>query len=117
MRLQTHRAANHQLVVTFFGDLNAQGIKNLRSKFDHLEHLQVTQMVLDLHHVDLIDSSGIGAIVFLYKRIRTQGNSLSLVGVHGQPKSLIKMLRIHYNMPVSWSPDQQSINVTDKASS
>jgi len=39
------------------------------------------------------------------------------VGVHGQPKSLIKMLRIHYNMPVSWSPDQQSINVTDKASS
>ncbi|NRA53980.1 MAG: STAS domain-containing protein [Gammaproteobacteria bacterium] len=108
MILQTHLAQNRELIVTFFGDMDAQGVKTIQGKFDSLEQSQIPQMVLDLHHVDLIDSSGIGAIVFLYKRMRNRGYSLSLIGVHGQPKTLIKMLRIHLNMSVTWStePDQ-----------
>jgi len=103
MMLQTHLAQNEQLVVTFFGDMDSHGVRTIQGKFANLEQSQSPKMILDLHHVDLIDSSGIGAIVFLYKRMRNRGFSLSLIGVHGQPKSLIKMLRIHRNMPVTWS--------------
>ena len=108
MILQTHLAQNQQLVVTLSGDMDADGVKTIQTKFTCLEQSQTPHMVLDLHHVDLIDSSGIGAIVFLFKRMRNRGYSLSLIGVHGQPKSLIKMLRIHHNMSVNWTaePDQ-----------
>jgi len=108
--LQTHLAQDQQLVVTFFGDMDAHGVKTIQAKFVTLEQSHSPQMVLDLHHVDLIDSSGIGAIVFLYKRIRNRGNSLSLIGVHGQPKCLIKMLRIHQHMPVTWSSSTLNTN-------
>ncbi|NRA60329.1 MAG: STAS domain-containing protein [Psychrobium sp.] len=103
MMLQTHLAQNQQLVVTFFGDMDADGVRTMQGKFTNLEQSRCPKMVLDLHHVELIDSSGIGAIVFLYKRMRNRGYSLSLIGVHGQPKSLIKMLRIHRSMSVTWS--------------
>jgi len=115
MILQTHLSRNCELVVTFTGDMDAQGVKAIQDKFTSLEQSQIPLMVLDLHNVDLIDSSGIGAIVFLYKRMRNRGYSLSLIGVHGQPKSLIKMLRIHCNMPVTWSTElDQVANATEQ---
>mgnify|MGYP000551329459 CR=1 FL=1 len=118
MNLQTHVTQDSELVVTFFGHMDAQGVKSHQQEFAHLEQAQASQIVLDLHHVDLIDSSGIGAIVFLYKRMRNRGNSLSLIGIHGQPKTLIKMLRIHSTMSVSWSEeDKHSANLVQQAKS
>ncbi|MBL8670563.1 MAG: STAS domain-containing protein [Alphaproteobacteria bacterium] len=49
---------------------------------------------LDLSSVYEIDTSGIGAIVFLMKRLRMAGSSLRLSGLAGQPRALLRSLRL-----------------------
>ena len=75
------------------GSLDTLAVEIMRPRFDALvqeEH----NVTLDLGSVDFIDSSGVGAIVFLFKRLRALGRELKIYGAHGQPLELIQHLRI-----------------------
>ncbi|MGF1725423.1 STAS domain-containing protein [Photobacterium nomapromontoriensis] len=84
------------LIVKIFGDLDALSVSEIRPDFELIaEDKQQQQIILDLEQVGFIDSSGIGAIVFLYKRLKADGRELELMGARGQPKHLLELLRIH----------------------
>jgi anti-sigma B factor antagonist len=53
-----------------------------------------TTIVLDLGHLRLIDSAGIGAVVALYKRVVDHKGSLKLSGLCDQPLAMFKVLRL-----------------------
>ncbi|GEA10949.1 STAS domain-containing protein [Alteromonas sp. KUL49] len=70
---------------------------------------QLDSIALDMHHhvvldfadTQFIDSSGVGAIVFLFKRITKQGRTLQLVHVEGQPHKLLSMLHVDRTISVN----------------
>ncbi len=76
------------------GDFDAAIAAEAKSVFTNLSETASKDVLLDLSEVNFIDSSGIGAIVFLYKRLRCNGYELSLAGVKHQPYELLKLLRI-----------------------
>lgn len=81
------------------GSLDALAVEILRPRFDAL--VQDKQNVtLDLSRTHFIDSSGIGAIVFLFKRLRSNKRCLCLTGVHGQPLELLHYLRIEKSIEI-----------------
>ena len=51
-------------------------------------------MVVDLSGLDLIDSSGVAALVALYKRVRAVGGQVSVTGARDQPLAIFKLLRM-----------------------
>ncbi len=51
-------------------------------------------VVIDLRKVTFIDSSGIGGIVFLYKRLVQQGRRLTVSNLEGQPLQMFNYLRL-----------------------
>lgn len=51
-------------------------------------------VVLDLTMSQDIDSSGVGAIAFLYKRLFSLGFSMELIGLNEKPFKLISLLGI-----------------------
>jgi anti-sigma B factor antagonist len=51
-------------------------------------------VVVDLSDLRLIDSSGVGALVSLYKRVRANGGSVRFTGVTAQPLVIFKLLRL-----------------------
>lgn len=75
------------------GDFDALAVEQLRNQFDTAAEQQ-QDVILDMQAVEFIDSSGIGAIVFLFKRLRSNNHSLSICGVKGQPLELMQYLRI-----------------------
>lgn len=75
------------------GSLDALAVEILRPRFDELVESN-SNVIIDFTNTNFIDSSGIGSIVFLYKRLREDGHSISLVGVHNQPLELLQFLRI-----------------------
>ena len=86
---------DNKLTIHLTGDLDAQGCETLRGEFVTLAESPSFALVdIDLEHVDFIDSSGIGLVVFLFKKLRTQEVDLSIVNIHSQPLELIKLLRI-----------------------
>lgn len=51
-------------------------------------------VVVDLSGLELIDSSGVAAIVGLYKRIRHEGGDVKVSGARDQPLAIFKLLRM-----------------------
>jgi len=80
-------------------DFSGFAVDELKDKFEHLVEQDASSVVLDFSNTEFIDSSGIGAIVFLYKRIEKQSNSLSLLNVTGQPFKLMNLLRVDKTIP------------------
>ena len=52
------------------------------------------RVVIMLHRLDLIDSSGVAAVVALYKRVRATGGSVKVTGARDQPLAIFKLLRM-----------------------
>ena len=91
--LTTHIYDN-TLVVALPADFSGMAVEHYRDQFDELLNAPQSHLVLDFSGTDFIDSSGIGAMVFLYKRLARNGMSLELFKVSGQPHKLMTLLRV-----------------------
>ena len=85
---------NETKVIALDGELDAHAVSELRGEFEALTESK-QNLIIDLSKVHFVDSSGVGVIVFLYKRLLTLHLNLSLIGVNGQPAELFEMLHIN----------------------
>lgn len=90
---------NDDQVVSVTGDFDVNTVGEVKELFEELA-VQGDDVVIDLTSVNFIDSSGIGAIVFLYKRLVAQQHNMALIGVTGQPKKLLDLLRISQTIDI-----------------
>jgi anti-anti-sigma factor len=76
-------------------DMDAAAMAELKQ---HFEDLATTpdNICLDLSKVQFMDSSGIGGIVFLFKRLRENSLHLTLTNVRGQPLRLMQKLQLGF---------------------
>lgn len=76
------------------GELDAVSIPDVRPTIDSLISERPARIVVDLSRLRLIDSSGVGALVFLYKKAKEYGGVMTVQGVRDQPLSIFKLLRL-----------------------
>lgn len=74
-------------------DLDAGTMTTIRVLFEELAAAN-DDVALDVTNVSFIDSSGVGGLVFLYKRLTTQGRTLEITGLSGQPRQLLDHLKL-----------------------
>ena len=56
------------------------------------ERVDVSRVVVDVSGLRLIDSLGVGAVVFLYKQAKEYGGVVTVHGLHDQPLAIFKLL-------------------------
>jgi len=76
------------------GQLDAVSVADLRSELDRLVATRPAAVEVDLSHLRMIDSSGVGALVSLYKRVRSQGGSVVIKGIRDQPLAIFQLLKL-----------------------
>jgi anti-sigma B factor antagonist len=76
------------------GSLDALSTSELRPVIDALVTENRAEVTLNLSALRLIDSSGVGAIVSLYKRLRAQGGKVHVRGLKDQPLAIFRLLRL-----------------------
>ncbi len=82
------------VLLTLKGNLDALTASDLRPTIDELVTNRKTKVIFDLHELTLIDSSGVGAIVSLFKRVRTLGGDVKIARLSNQPKEIFRLLRL-----------------------
>jgi anti-anti-sigma factor len=75
-------------------DFDANVVPALRVRFAQCVENETGDVIVDMSTVNFIDSSGIGALVLLFKRLAAMNRRMEVHGLHGQPWKLIKLLRI-----------------------
>jgi anti-sigma B factor antagonist len=76
------------------GALDALSSPELRPTLELLAHNPGRNITIDLSELELIDSSGLGALISLYKHACANGCTVTFVGVADQPLVLFKLLRL-----------------------
>jgi anti-sigma B factor antagonist len=80
--------------ITIDGTLDAVSVSDLRGELDQLVESRPKAVDVDLSQLRMIDSSGVGALVSLFKRVRAKGGDVVIRGVRDQPLAIFQLLQL-----------------------
>lgn len=89
-----------ETILAIEGTLDALTAPELRTVVDQLVNERRQSVTLELSSLRLIDSSGVGVIVSLFKRIRANGGQVKIVGLRDQPRAIFRLLRLDRVFPI-----------------
>lgn len=84
----------NQTTLTVRGSLDINNASALAEEIDRIIAAKPGKVDVDLTSLDLIDSSGVAALVKLYKGIRACGGAVAISGARDQPLAIFKLLRM-----------------------
>jgi anti-sigma B factor antagonist len=76
------------------GVLDALTVPEIRPTIDALVEAKRPSIEVDLSALRVIDSSGVGVVVSLYKRSKAYGGIVRVRGLASQPLAIFKLLRL-----------------------
>lgn len=79
---------------TVRGSLDINSAPLMADAIDKLIATRPSKVTVDLSGLDLIDSSGVAALVKLYKGVRGGGGTFTIAGARDQPLAIFKLLRM-----------------------
>ena len=87
-------SAGQTVTLKISGELDAVTVVDLRPEIERIVAEHGAKVIVDLSALRLIDSSGVGAIVSLFKRVRAEGGQFEVTGVQGQPLMIFQVLKL-----------------------
>jgi len=81
-------------VLRIEGVLDAVTTPEIRPTIEALVAEKRRSILVDASHLRLIDSSGVGVIVSLFKRCKIYGGTVRISGLKDQPLTIFKLLRL-----------------------
>ena len=94
------------VVLALRGRMDAVRVAQVRQVLSDLPQPGKARFVLDLAGLDWIDSSGVGALIVLYKRARQLGGDVKVACLQRQPKEIFRLLRLESAFEVCESVDE-----------
>jgi anti-sigma B factor antagonist len=96
MSLDIQESTREDIVIlTLKGRLTVGEASSIREKVQALVAAGQLKAVLDLTHVDYIDSTGLGAMVICYTSLKKQGGALKLVNPNKRNVELLLLTQLH----------------------
>lgn len=95
----SHSVQNNILIITpEFESLDAKEAPEFKKKVldllvDNSHHN--SKVILDLHNLQFLDSSGLGAFLSVLRTVNTQGGSLKLVNMNPSIRTIFELVSMH----------------------
>jgi anti-anti-sigma factor len=74
--------------------LDAQSVRDFKAAIEGAWSLVVRRVTVDMSAVEFLDSSGVGALLGVYRRLPAPGQ-VKLIGVRPAVQTVIEILRLH----------------------
>jgi len=85
---------NEETRLTIRGSLDINIASALADEIDKIVATKPSKVAVDLSALEVIDSSGVAALVKLYKGVRGGGGAIAIQGARDQPLAIFKLLRM-----------------------
>ena len=83
------------------GDVVASSVAELRPAMRDLVRSGIREMVLDLGHAEMIDSTGIGLMLSAYNSLSASGGKFSVIHASAEMLDLLRTMRVQQHFEVS----------------
>jgi anti-sigma B factor antagonist len=81
-------------ILSLVGNLDASTAHTLKAEVVAVAEAKKTKVVVDLAKLTLIDSTGVGVLISLFKRTRAIQGQVFFAALVGQPKEIFRLLRL-----------------------
>lgn len=85
---------SRETTLTLRGSLDINSAAQLAEEIDKIVAAKTKNVVVNMAELELIDSSGVAALVKLYKGVRGTNGNFTMTGVRDQPLAIFKLLRL-----------------------
>lgn len=99
MNAYSRTDSGDETILRIEGTLDAATAPDLRGVVDAIVDEGRLLITLELSGLRLIDSSGVGVIVSLFKRVRANGGQVRIQGLRDQPRAIFRLLRLDRVFP------------------
>jgi anti-sigma B factor antagonist len=114
LRVQHH---DDQAVVHVGGEVDLATCPQLRGLLAELVEQGIYHLVVDLEQVSFMDSSGIGVLMGVHRRLREHGGSLRLTAPTARVRRVLELTRVTEVLPISPTDEGRPIEPLDPLAS
>ena len=101
------------LLLTVEGSLDAVTATGLKPVVVAIgEDPGLRKVVVDLSLLTLIDSTGVGVLISLFKRLRARDGHVYFAGLNGQPKEIFRLLRLDRSLDLFSTVNEAGERIT-----
>jgi anti-sigma B factor antagonist len=101
MNVQVDRQENQTVVVVEEPQIDIQNAADLREILLNQIYSGNMDLLLDLQHVEFIDSSGLGALVFGLREARKKKGNIKIAGLSEHVSSMFSITRLNKIFEIS----------------
>ncbi|HXE58588.1 MAG TPA: STAS domain-containing protein [Gemmatimonadales bacterium] len=110
MGVSTVKDPNGVLVIHVDGQLIVGNRHELKAVVQEALDRGERKILVDFSHTGYIDSSGLGALVSISKKVREQGGELRLAGLNEDLRSLFELTKLDTLFAIADTPAQALAN-------
>jgi anti-sigma B factor antagonist len=88
-------------IIDVNGEMDLYNSYKLKELVMKMLEKKVVRFIINLQNVDYIDSSGIGALIYICSTIRKLGLKLFITNIHGSVKKVIELTKLMSYFPIA----------------
>lgn len=109
MLIENERISNIE-ILKLYGVINAENVGIFQEHIERILNDSVKVVILNLERLEEIDSTGIGAIISLLKKMRLKNGDVRILKLRGAVKKLFELLRIDRGIDIYEDLDEAMKN-------
>ena len=100
-------------IVDITGEMDLYNSYKLKELIAKMLERQIKCIVLNLEEVEYIDSSGIGALIYISSTVKKQNVRLFITNIHGSVKKVIELTKLMGFFPITNSLEEALQKLAD----
>jgi len=100
------RKNNETYIIDVNGEMDLYNSYKLKELVMKMLEKKVRRFIINLENVDYIDSSGIGALIYICSTIKKLNLKLVITNIHGSVKRVIELTKLMGYFPITPTIDE-----------
>ena len=100
------RKSGETYIIDVNGEMDLYNSYKLKELVMKMLEKKVERYIVNLQGVDYIDSSGIGALIYICSTIKKLNLKLTIANIHGSVKKVIELTKLMGYFPISASMEE-----------
>ena len=97
------RKSGTTYIIDVNGEMDLYNSYKLKELVMKMLEKKVQYFIVNLENVDYIDSSGVGALIYIRSTIKKMNLNLQIANIHGSVKKVIELTKLMGYFPISGS--------------
>ncbi len=100
------RKHNETYIIDIQGELDLYHSFKLKELVSKMLEKKITRFIINMEEVEYIDSSGIGALIYVVSTVKKQNHQIVICNIHGSVLKVIELTKLVGYFPMANSIDE-----------